>query len=204
LPRPFTSLDATQIQVWFQNRRSNRRDRNLIKASKKPYPKMESSVMQRPGIANRSAKDGDESMERDEASDHCDAAVLGPVGGVALADQEGTVRFRQELRLLEKNSSTPSSLASPSQEQSHSGKTVPSLQMAPPTARLATFEQSSTDTSANGSDYGTNSNQLERPDRRQGLRLVIDWRGANTYDGLGRATVIMSMASEVDSKAAVV
>ena len=56
--------------------------------------------MQRPGIASRSAKDGDESMERDEASDHCDAAVLGPVGGVALADQEGTVRFRQELRLL--------------------------------------------------------------------------------------------------------
>jgi len=100
LPRPFTSLDATQIQVWFQNRRSNRRDRNLIKASKKPYPKMESSVMQRPGIASRSAKDGDESMERDEASDHCDAAVLGPVGSVALADQEGTVRFRQELRPL--------------------------------------------------------------------------------------------------------
>ena len=87
--------------MWFQNRRSNRRDRNLIKASKKPYPKMESSVMQRPGIASRSAKDGDESMERDEASDHCDAAVLGPVGGVALADQEGTVRFRQELEKLE-------------------------------------------------------------------------------------------------------
>ncbi|KOO52812.1 hypothetical protein Ctob_012965 [Chrysochromulina tobinii] len=80
-----------EIQVWFQNRRSNRRDRNLIKASKKPYPKMESSVMQRPGIASRSAKDGDESMERDEASDHCDAAVLGPVGSVALADQEGTI-----------------------------------------------------------------------------------------------------------------
>jgi hypothetical protein len=93
LPRPFTSLDATQIQVWFQNRRSNRRDRNLIKASKKPYPK-------RPGIASRSAKDGDESMERDEASDHCDAAVLGPVGSVALADQEGTVRFRQDRRPL--------------------------------------------------------------------------------------------------------
>jgi hypothetical protein len=56
--------------------------------------------------------------------------------------------------------------------------------MAPPTARLATFEQSSTDTSANGSDYGTNSNQLERPERRQGLRLVIDWRGANSMTGL--------------------
>ena len=177
MPRAFTSLDATQIQVWFQNRRSNRRDRNLIKASKKPYPK-------RPGIASRSAKDGDESMERDEASDHCDAAVLGPVGSVALADQEGTVRFRQDRRPLEQNSSTPSSLASPSQEQSHSGKTVPSLQMAPPTARLATFEQSSTDTSANGSDYGTNSNQLERPERRQGLRLVIDWRGANSMTDL--------------------
>ena len=184
MPRAFTSLDATQIQVWFQNRRSNRRDRNLIKASKKPYPKMESSVMKRPGIASRSAKDGDESMERDEASDHCDEAVLGPVGSVALADQEGTVRFRQDRRPLEQNSSTPSSLASPSQEQSHSGKTVPSLQMAPPTARLATFEQSSTDTSANGSDYGTNSNQLERPERRQGLRLVIDWRGANSMTDL--------------------
>ena len=131
--------------MWFQNRR----DRNLMKASKKPYPKMESSVMQRPGIASRSAKDGDESMERDEASDHCDAAGLGPVGVVALAGQEGTVRFRQDRRLLEQNSSIPSSLANPSQEHSHSGKTVPSLQiqMAPPTARLATFEQSSTDTS---------------------------------------------------------
>ena len=174
LATPSLRSYATQIQVWFQNRRSNlrsnRRDRNLIKASEKLYPKMESSVMQRPG--------------KEEASDHCDAAGLGPVGGVALAGQEGTVRFRQELRPLEQNSSTPSSLASPSQEQSHSGKTVPSLQMAPPTARLATFEQSSTDTSANGSDYGTNSNQLERPERRQGLRLVIHWRGANSMTGL--------------------
>ena len=160
--------------MWFQNRRSNRRDRNLIKASEKLYPKMESSVMQRPG--------------KEEASDHCDAAVLGPIGGVALAGQEGTVRVRQERRPLEQNSSTPSSLASPlaspSQEHSHSGKTVPSSQMTPATARLATFEQSSTDTPRPTAQIGTNSNQLERPERRPGLRLVIDWRGANSMTDL--------------------
>ena len=136
------SLDATQIQVWFQNRRQ--RDRNLIKASEKLSPKMESSGL-RPGDASRSAKDGDESMEKDEASDHCDAG----------SDASGASHSRAKKAPCASDispqtgghSSTPSSLASPSQElsppsspghlteHSHSRKTVPSLQMAPPTAR---------------------------------------------------------------------
>ena len=133
------SLDATQIQVWFQNRRQ--RDRNLIKASEKLSPKMESSGL-RLGDASRSAKDGDESMEKDEASDHCDAG----------SDASGASHSRAKKAPCASDktgghSSTPSSLASPSQElsppsspghlseHSHSGKTVPSLQMAPPTAR---------------------------------------------------------------------
>ena len=132
-------LDGTQIQVWFQNRRQ--RDRNLIKASEKLYPNTESSGL-RPVNASRSARDGDESMEKDEASDHCDAG----------SDASGASHSRAKKAPCASDktgghSSTASSLDSPSQEHSppsspghhtehlHSGKTVPSLQMAPPTAR---------------------------------------------------------------------
>ncbi|KOO29666.1 paired mesoderm homeobox protein 2a [Chrysochromulina tobinii] len=138
-----TDLEVSQrqIQVWFQNRRQ--RDRNLIKASEKLSPKMESSGL-RPSDASRSAKDGDESMEKDEASDHCDA---GSDASGASHSRAKKAPCASDKTPTSGHSSTPSSLASPSpelsppsspgllSEHSHSRKTVPSLQMAPPTAR---------------------------------------------------------------------
>ena len=63
-------------------------------------------------------------------------------------------------------------------------------------ATMATFEQSSTDTSAIGSDYGTNSTDLN-------VDQAFDWRGANSMMDLDM-DLIMGMAGVVDSKVAVV
>jgi hypothetical protein len=59
-----------------------------------------------------------------------------------------------------------------------------------------TFEQPSTETSAIGSDYGTNSNDLN-------VDQAFDWRGANSMMDLDM-DLIMGMAGVVDSKVAVV
>ena len=59
-----------------------------------------------------------------------------------------------------------------------------------------TFEQPSTETSAIGSDYGTNSNDLN-------VDQAFDWRGANSMTDLDM-DLIMGMAGVVDSKLAFV